>query len=266
MVTLSRISVVVNGDIPMIYFLDVLNEQATWSDLEDARIWGSKVLSQNLVDCDDELSSLSRDLSFIRQQLSMLHFREKIAVNELDERLSSIRLAFVLESDDKKDFGSQSGFPGELPSLRAASSGSSPGAMVRCLRDTLLVQFALFLSDALAVRAEKKIARCEGLYRREISRNYRTRALLISEESSINENRNGSFEERWRKEVPLLAESDEATVRDLIRCEDFFVPTKAAKFCSDACRFNTFQIKKQFSNPDYLADKQRRYRNRKSKK
>lgn len=249
----------------MIYFIDVLNEQATWSDLEDARIWGAKVLSQNLADCNDELSMLSRDLGFIRQQLSKLHFGEKLAVDELDDRLSTIRLSFVLESDVSA-FSSQSGLPSELPSLRAASSGSSPGEMVRCLRETLLVQFALFLSDALGVRAEKRIARCEGLYRKEVSRNYKTRARLISEESSIDGNGDRNLEEQWRKEVPLLAESDGAAVRDLIRCEDFFVPTKAAKFCSDACRFNTFQIKKQFSNPDYLADKQRRYRNRKSKK
>lgn len=246
----------------MIHFLDVLNEQATWSELEDVRKWGSEVLSQNLVDCDDELMLLNNDFKFIRQQLSMLHFGETLDIDELDQRLSTIQLCFAFNSESKPE--SISG----LPPLRAAVKDSSPGASVRCLRNTLLVQFAHFLSDALANGAA--VARCEGLYRKELSKNYKTRAQLLSAESgreggsqvSVNQE---SLEQRWREELALLTESNANQVSDLIRCEDFFVPAKAAKFCSDACRFNTFQIKKQISNPDYLADKQRRYRNRKSK-
>lgn len=235
----------------MIHFLDALNEQATWSELDDARKWGSKVLSQNLVDCNDELMLLNSDLKFIRQQLSMLHFGENLDIGELDERLSKIRLCFVFESGSG------------LAPLRAAVKGSSPTSLVECLRKTLMVQFAHFLSDALASGAA--VARCEGLYRKQLSKNYKTRAQLLSAESGPESGNHESLEQRWRGELALLSESKVDLASDLIRCEDFFVATKAAKFCSDACRFNTFQIKKQMSNPDYLADKQRRYRNRKSK-
>jgi|AGTN01.1.fsa_nt_gi hypothetical protein len=224
----------------MIHFLDALNEQATWSDIEDARKWGATVLSQNLVDCNDELMDLNSDLQFIRQQLSRLHFQERLDVEQLDERLSTIQLCFVVD-DHLAGQGSKSGTSSGLPPLRSAVQGNSPDESVRCLRNTLLVQFAHFLSDALA--AGTAVARCEGLYRKELSKNYENRAQLLASGSGE------PFEERWRGELALLAGFAKETTRDLIRCEDFFVATKAAKFCSDACRFNTFQIKNRSATP-----------------
>jgi hypothetical protein len=69
-------------------------------------------------------------------------------------------------------------------------------------------------------------------------------------------------EERWRNELPLLAAY--RGPQDLRRCANLFAASGKTRFCSDACRFATFQLAKQMdvSTP---ASKSRRVKRRQEK-
>jgi hypothetical protein len=74
------------------------------------------------------------------------------------------------------------------------------------------------------------------------------------------------YEKRWRQEIELLNEHGQTKAPELERCPDLFVASPKARFCSDACRFTTFQIAKHVKTPGYHAEKQKRYRKKQSDK
>jgi hypothetical protein len=95
------------------------------------------------------------------------------------------------------------------------------------------------------------IARCVGLFREN------SNARLSVVRSISNES-----ERRWRDEIDLLKDYELTESPAVQRCADIFLAAPKAKFCSDACRFTTFQLAKQLRDPRYHADKQKRYRNK----
>jgi hypothetical protein len=119
------------------------------------------------------------------------------------------------------------------------------------LRLTLLMQFADFIGGTIdsGMTDAARIDRCRGLYREDSEI-----PLAASFPTAV--------EDKWRNEIDLLVEYENSAT-DVVRCEYFFPRTPKARFCSDACRFSTFQITKQLQEPNYLADKQKRYRSSK---
>lgn len=226
-------------DQELINWMNVLNEEATWKDTGGFLRWASQVFGRPIqIDargCDSFLSALR----YMREQLAHLHFGEALETDWLNNELSQVRPGL---SPSKA---------GALPAFSARPRGDSDAHQIEALKQTLLLQFAQFLGAALD-NSETTIARCEGLYR--TPKAEQSHAI---QSPSINDK-----ELRWRREIPLLVENDLDSTNEILRCEDFFVPTPKARFCSDACRFATFQIAKQIESPHYLSQKQKRYRER----
>lgn len=118
---------------------------------------------------------------------------------------------------------------------------------------TLILNFSSDLSRMIESGDGLFVHRCEGLFRNQ-------KADQISTVSGVN----NATEELWRKEIPLIVEQRLEQTPEIQRCADLFVTRSRSKYCSDACRFATFQIAKQLKDPQYLAEKQRRYRQKKS--
>jgi hypothetical protein len=213
-------------------WLEVLNEQAEWSAPDDVRAWLVKTFQAFEPVSDAEVSTFEEVLSFIRQQANLLHFNGHVDVAGMNERLMNLRLQFT-EGDRV------------LPPLRAIAEDES---VLQGLAATLLMEFSFFASASL-VDPKVSISRCEGLYREKSSR------VLASVFS-------GPFEPRWRQEIPLLVEKNLVDSADVQRCGDFFLAKPKSRFCSEACRFTTFQLTKQLLDPGYLAAKQKKYRSK----
>lgn len=176
----------------------------------------------------------------MRRQLSALHFGEALDLSYLNEELTGVELELAgpAGTDRKRVSG--------LPAFRARPRGLDDAAVLRCIEDTLVLEFAEFVGACLDDPDEARIARCEGLYRESKSRHL---APVPSFPADI--------ELRWRKELPVLAESGLESDPEIKRCADFFIVKAKGRFCSDECRFRTFQVAKQLKEPRYLAEKHR---------
>jgi hypothetical protein len=215
-------------------WLDVLNEQAEWASPDGVRGWLDKAFDAFEPVSDQEIASFEEVLNFIRQQANLLHFRSQPDVSALNARLAILKLEFAEGTK-------------VLPPLRAIADEDST---LQGLSATLLLQFAFFASAAMS-DPKVAISRCEGLYR---EKSQRVLASVFS----------GPFEQRWRQEIPLLVDKNLVDSPDVQRCGDFFVAKAKSRFCSETCRFTTFQLTKQLLDPGYLAAKQKKYRSKNS--
>ncbi len=227
-----------------LHWIQVLNDQTQWTSGEDAQDWLYKLTGRKLSVSSQDIGAFFEQLNFIREQVTSLHFGEPPALKRLQERLNGVSLAIHEEYALDR-----------LPLLMARPASNSDTDVLRSVCDTLLLQFVSFLSEAIEMEASPspKIVRCEGLFREGRKERKRLGALVNERESA------------WRAEISLLQEAAPDVVDEIQRCEDLFVFSAKAKFCSDACRFSTFQITKQLKEPGYMKEKQRRYRNRKEK-
>jgi len=223
-------------------WIDTLNDQTTWTSPQEVTAWLFELTGQQLSLSPAEMSIFFEELDFIREQISNLHFGEPLALGLLDEKLQRISPTINMQPHDQR-IG--------LPLLMASRASNSDQDILRSVCDTLLLQFASFLSDALDSESTAKIVRCEGLFRERRKERKRLGALPAERESA------------WRAEISLIQESEAQVADEIQRCEDLFVLSSKAKFCSDSCRFATFQISKQLKDPGYMKEKQRRYRSRK---
>ncbi|MBX9952728.1 MAG: hypothetical protein K2Y39_26370 [Candidatus Obscuribacterales bacterium] len=225
-----------------LHWMDALNEETQWTSEADSLVWLQKMTGRKLLLSAPEVSWFFDQLAFMREQITCLHFGEPLALSALQERLSGVSVA-INESYEN----------GSLPLLVARRASNSEGDVLKSVCETLLLQFAAFLSEAVEPQSGSKIVRCEGLFR-EVKKERQRLGALVSERESA-----------WRAELSLLEEAESEVAEEIQRCEDLFVLSGKAKFCSDACRFSTFQITKQLKDPGYMKEKQRRYRNRKEK-
>ncbi len=221
-------------------WIDTLNDQTQWTSESEALDWLYKLTGRRLEVSTQDLQAFFDQLNFIREQVTSLHFGEALALERLQEKLSKVSLTIH----------SQYGSDG-LPLLMAGRASNSDPDVLRSVCETLLVQFGAFLSEAFDSKSSPRIVRCEGIFREGRQERKRLGALRNERETA------------WRAELSLLQEGEPEVVDEIQRCEDLFVLTSKAKFCSDACRFTTFQITKQLKEPGYLKEKQRRYRTRK---
>jgi len=226
-----------------------LNEQATWMSYEDLIQWFSGLLGRPASLSRTAVVEFQDGLNCIRQQVSAIHFHESVDIPFIDQHLKDISLELI------SPISSDSAYSNALPRLRARASSSDDDALLRALKQTLIVQFAYFVSEALAQSEIPGIARCEGLYR-EGSSTHLSPADSLPEETEL----------RWRKEIAALTEAGLESSTDILRCADYFLARSKARFCSDECRFRTFQLTKQLADPGYLAAKQKRYRERNEKR
>lgn len=244
-VTIPRRSVVVNElnlKTLKLRWIETLNEQTVWTSNDEVLGWLYKMTGRKLNVSSEALGRFFDQLDFMRAQVTSLHFGEPPDLERLQERLQGVALTI---NEQHHQHG--------MPLLMARQASTSDGDVLRCVCDTLLMQFAAFLSEALENEGSPKIVRCEGLFREGAVGRKRLGALPAERESA------------WRAEISLIHEAEPRVANEIQRCEDLFVLSSKARFCSDACRFATFQISKQLKEPGYMKEKQRRYRNRKEK-
>lgn len=207
--------------------------------------WLDQTFGRELRLSDSQLDSFEQALKSMRGCIDAIHFKEKADWRWLDAALSGVRLTTRRE---------QLALNVELPLLHARLEGVSDDDLLSCLRQTLLLQFSQFVSDMLDKSDAPTIARCVGLFRENNNNAALSIVRSISDET----------ERRWRSEIELLGETGLLESPSVQRCADIFIATPKAKFCSDACRFTTFQMAKQFRDPRYHADKQKKYRDKSS--
>ncbi|HEY9718318.1 MAG TPA: hypothetical protein V6C69_12670 [Trichormus sp.] len=229
-------------------WISVLNEESLWTERAQMFDWLAAVLnSKDVADC--ELDYFKNEITCMRNVLDALHFGCPPDLKWLDERLANINLTVVREQ-----FLPQGTAP-TLPLLHARVQSSEPAALLKAIMATLLVQFADFVTRAITEDGAPAIARCEGLFR--LNDNIRLSTVQsISDETELN----------WRKEIDVLQQHDLAHTAAIQRCGDIFIASAKAKYCSDSCRFTTFQLMKQLKNPRYHAEKQKKYRTKLSDK
>jgi hypothetical protein len=223
---------------PKLDWVVFLNEACTWETKEQANNYLQTIAGTAIDLSASEMAELSAAEAYMREQLNALHFGRALSIQYINERLAHVKLQLRAADNDLNS---------GLPSLSAFSSGRSD---VGNIIETLLFQFAVFLGDTMDGAATYRVGRCEAL----------CRSKTVADCTAFYR-KFRSLEESWKEEIA----HDLANTDEIERCADFFVATHGGKFCSDACRFNSFALRKQLENPDYQAEKQRRYRSRKSK-
>lgn len=227
-------------------WMDVLNEQTHWHTRADFRLWFSEQIGRPASLLDGTIDGFDEAIGFMRRQVANLHFEESVDLLWLDTQLKTISLGLLHHQ------GAQEGADSRLPRFRSRVKGMIDSDLLRAVKDTLLIQFAEFIGDALDGTSSRTVMRCEGLHR-ELPGS-------IPEAASFN----AETEQRWRDELPVIKRASASGI-DLHRCVNLYVAAPKTKFCSDTCRFATFQTAKQIEQPTYTADKQRRYRRRAEK-
>ena len=225
-------------------WINFLNESCTWETKTQAEQFLSTTSGSAIELTPGEISSMSELESYMREQLASIHFNRRLDFEYINERLSKLQLQLNEKNSTNKQH--------RLPSLCPLSSTKI--MTLQQILDSLLFQFACFLGETVDGETPYSVARCEAIYK--------TRTL---EDCKNFYKKFRSLEDSWKKEV--LADSSNAG--ELERCADFFISTPTAKntkFCSDACRFNSFAVRKQIETPGYQAEKQRRYRERQKSK
>jgi hypothetical protein len=229
-------------------WVDILNEQALWTSYEDLITWFSSLLGRPAQVTESALEDFQAGLNFIRRAVSAFHFHEQIDIDCLNNHLKDVNL----ELGDLKPGADP--YAGVLPAFRARVDRQDDDSILMALKQTFIVQFASFVGETIEHSSGSPIARCEGIYRE-------GSATHLSPVQSFPED----IELRWRKEIQVLSDAGLEKSPEIQRCADFFLPRTKGRFCSDECRFRTFQLTKQLADPGYLAAKQKRYRNRQEK-
>ncbi|MBX9689693.1 MAG: hypothetical protein K2X27_23480 [Candidatus Obscuribacterales bacterium] len=225
-------------------WMQVLNEHSEWRNDQEMLAWlGSLTSAKDLLELDSsDLQLFKETLSKIRRLVYDRHFGKALDLAWLNQELSAS--SFFIDWPPSE---------ASLPLLRAGTHDKSSKAWLNSLRSGILIDFASDLAGALAEGTEISVQRCEGLYRDSTAEKLSS-VPDISNESEV----------PWRQEIPVLLEKELDADAEIQRCADLFPASSRSKYCSDKCRFNTFQIVKQLKDPSYLAEKQRRYRKKKS--
>lgn len=224
-------------------WISVVNEEAEWQGRADLLNWLSAKSGARLNPSERTAGQFAQTLKEMRNAVSALHFDEELRLDWLNERLEATQ--FVLGYEDFLPICWQE----FLPLLHARVKGASDDAIMQALSDTILLQFSQFVADSLIDGQANNIARCQGVFRASASTPGARRAVPLDES-----------ELRWRQEIDLLKDNQLTTTPEIERCSDLFIAAPKARFCSDACRFATFQLTKHLSKPGYHAEKQKRYR------
>ncbi|MBX9723295.1 MAG: hypothetical protein K2X81_17965 [Candidatus Obscuribacterales bacterium] len=223
-------------------WINVLNEHSEWRSDDDIQQWFARVSGKTKLGLSAQsIKRLKDNLCRMRKTVYDRHFGKKLEIEWLEKELSSMKLTFDINKSQ----------PG-IPFLRTVVTEDTADSLLDSLRSALLLQFAADLAQDLANNDATHVQRCEGLYR-DPSANNLTMVPEVSEK----------IESMWRREIEVLKEQSLETEVEIQRCSDLFPAISRSKFCSDSCRFSTFQIIKQLKEPDYLKEKQRRYRQKK---
>ncbi|MDZ4834358.1 MAG: hypothetical protein SGJ27_11330 [Candidatus Melainabacteria bacterium] len=209
---------------------DILNEEAAWHDYGDFSEWFRQIAPGLNIPNTTQFEQFRSSLDFIREQASCIYFGLEPATGALNAKLNLISLEIDLAATAET----------RLPSLLAVAKNDDD--ILERLAGALIVGFAQFVADYQ--KGGPGLCRCEGVFR----------------DARLSEEHLSESEKRYRREIALLEEKRLLEDPLIQRCADFFVGRSKARFCSDACRFMTFQISKQLKEPGYLAEKQRRYR------
>ena len=230
-------------------WVEVLNDQSDWVSAQDGAGWFGKLLGlENTVISNATLERFMDSLCQMRSIVYALHFGEEPNFAWLKSELAAAQLDFDWPQENPS-----------LPALRGKTSSDSTDGLLDSFRVGLILQFASELADSIGTAGDKgkeriTVQRCEGLYRN-------PRANKISIVPAISE----ETELRWRKEIPVLVEESLLeSDTEIQRCADLYIASSRSKYCAERCRYSTFQIIKQLKEPDYLAEKQRRYRKKKT--
>jgi hypothetical protein len=226
-------------------WINVLNEETQWHSNHSMRQWLSAIFCHSFQCSDEDLEQFEAQLAQMRRTIESLHFGEVPDVQWLDKQLACIKLTVCYES-----FLPQS-VRTVLPLLHAQVQGNNDPDLLKALGQTLLIQFAEFVAATLGDQHGPSIARCEGLFR-DSNQPQLSIVRSIPEES----------ERKWREEIEILRQNELASTASVQRCADIFISSPKARFCSDACRFTTFQLVKQLKDPRYHAEKQKKYRSK----
>jgi len=234
---------------PTLSWINVLNEETQWQGAAAQRQWLAALFGYDLDLPDTELDEFEVCIAQMRCTIDSLHFGGVPNLEWLDQQLAEVKLTVRHEP-----FLPQSMRPA-LPRLHAQVQSLSDHDLLKAVGQTLLIQFAQFVDRALNDDQAPPIARCEGLYR-DSAYSKLSMVRSIPDDS----------EKKWRAEIEILRQNDLMNTTTVQRCADIFVAGPKARFCSDACRFTTFQLAKQLKDPRYQADKQKKYRSKLSDK
>jgi len=212
---------------------EMLNEEAAWCDYSDFAKWFASIAPELKVPDEPAYSRFRTALEAVRTEAARIYFGEPVNTELVNGWLRDV----TLELDNESVAGTR------LPLLLAARTERHQTILDR-LMGALLVGFAQFVAEHAS--GGPGLCRCQGVFR-----DQRFEGATLKD-----------FELRYRREIELLDEQDLLEDPSVQRCADFFVGRSKARFCSDSCRFVTFQISKQMNDPGYLAEKQRRYRER----
>jgi len=229
-------------------WIKVLNDEAEWQGPGDMIKWLSTTCGYKLNPSKKEQDAFTQVLRLMRAVVDALHFGEDLNLNWLDERLSAA--SFGLGYEDWLPVP----LCEVLPLLHARARDASDDAIVEVLLNTLALQFSQFVDGVLSSGQEHGVARCQGIFRPPGNASVEAIPSVSPE-----------HERRWRQEIELLNQHGPAAP-GLERCPDLFIASPKARFCSDACRFTTFQIAKHLKAPGYHAEKQKRYRKKQADK
>jgi hypothetical protein len=223
-------------------WISLLNEQADeWHSIDDVKIWLSAVVQRPASPDDASLQEFWDTLNLMRALVYDLHFNRVPDFKPINTKLAGVEFCFYTDA------------PGVLPRFRARSADQgNDSALLLAMAATVLANFAHALARHMSGDNQFDIARCEGLYRDPHVKRLSAAPNVADDE-----------ELKWRREVEVLVEKGLECSPDILRCADLFVSTSRSRFCSNACRTNTFQVIKQLKDPVYLAAKQRRYRDKK---
>lgn len=222
-------------------WMEVLNEHNYWNSDDEIMRWFGDFARKPEPDCDPQLiQEFKNTLNQIRFLIYAHHFGKALDFQWLNNELSNLSLSFLPPPS----------IDSPLPYLRGKELAASDSELLKSLRLSILVTFAADFARVLSGESEWHLHRCEGLFRNSEG------AHVVHDDAA---------ETSWRNEIEMLiASSSHAAETSIQRCADFFFAKSRSKYCSDACRFSTFQVSKQISDPSYLAEKQKRYRNKKS--
>jgi len=218
-------------------WISVLNEQTEWCSLSDTEKWFAGALQRPASPNKAALKQFWDNLNLIRAVVYDLHFHHTLNLEPINSGLDGARFAF------------QDTSIGSLPRFRATTHDDNDSDLLSSVGATLLLEFGQSLSRHLSGDESFDVMRCEGLYRD-------PKLGRLSAAPDVDD----AQEIAWRREVEVIVEQGLDSSAEILRCADLFVSASRSRFCSNACRTNTFQIVKQLRNPIYLADKQRRYR------
>jgi hypothetical protein len=228
-----------------LYWLEILNLQAEWRQEMQMWQWLSATFGHKPKLAPSSLLHLEEAFSCMREIVDSLHFGEQPNLDWLEKRLDKIRPSVAAEKFLCAHIQTV------MPLFHASIAGQTDDDILNAITNTLLLQFAQFIGGANQNNQIPQICRCQGIVRQFGN------AESVENQSSLSKN-----ELRWRQELDLLNEHALTQSPTIERCADFFITSGKARFCSDACRFATFQFSKHLESPEYHAEKQKRYRNK----